>query len=293
MTGTASFRHQWFQGRLSALAYRREKGRRAFLIGGLATVSLLAGQAISASPALLVVIAVCASAGATLLVALLNVPLDVRRAHDLGLSGWWLVIGYAAIYAALYALLYPPNDAAVAAAAVALLSFIAGGALFGVLLGWLRGQVGPNAYGEPPPSEAVTALFVDSRWIKRLIELSFEPYGDGFVFYKNAWSSGIPVTAEEREAYLSAEPFAWSAIRKGFEGRRPLTPPQELRTVLDRLRVYPTFMMLPVLVFAWIALRFASAIQEPLLRVPIIFFGVIGLGLSLITFVAKLLPARR
>lgn len=38
---------------------------------------------------------------------------------------------------------------------------------------------------------------------RALLDSSFEPYGEGFLFYRTHWSRGIPVSAAEREAYLA------------------------------------------------------------------------------------------
>jgi hypothetical protein len=44
---------------------------------------------------------------------------------------------------------------------------------------------------------------------RELLSVSFEPADAGFVYFQNAWSHGILVTEEEREAYL-AIPMAGS-----------------------------------------------------------------------------------
>ena len=33
---------------------------------------------------------------------------------------------------------------------------------------------------------------------RSILEVSFESRGDGYVYYRNRWSPGIPVTATER-----------------------------------------------------------------------------------------------
>jgi hypothetical protein len=43
---------------------------------------------------------------------------------------------------------------------------------------------------------------------RRILETAFEPDGDGFLFYRNRWSGGVPVTAAERDAYLRKSAFA-------------------------------------------------------------------------------------
>ena len=56
----------------------------------------------------------------------------------------------------------------------------------------------------------------------RLYSVAFEPFGDGFVYYRNRWSRGVPVSADERERFLSSNPF--SAYRLGREWARQRTP---------------------------------------------------------------------
>lgn len=43
---------------------------------------------------------------------------------------------------------------------------------------------------------------------RRILETAFERDGDGFLFYRNRWSGGVPVTAAERDAYLRKSAFA-------------------------------------------------------------------------------------
>lgn len=38
---------------------------------------------------------------------------------------------------------------------------------------------------------------------RAFLDSSFEPDGDGFLFYRTHWSRGIPVSPAEREAYLA------------------------------------------------------------------------------------------
>jgi hypothetical protein len=37
---------------------------------------------------------------------------------------------------------------------------------------------------------------------RHMLDSSFEPHGDGYVFYRHHFARGVPVTAAEREAYL-------------------------------------------------------------------------------------------
>jgi hypothetical protein len=48
---------------------------------------------------------------------------------------------------------------------------------------------------------------------RRLLETSFEPHGAEFLFYRHRWSSGISVSAAEREEFLAIPPLR---SRRGF-----------------------------------------------------------------------------
>ena len=60
---------------------------------------------------------------------------------------------------------------------------------------------------------------------REILALSFEPNGDGYIYYRNRWSRGIPVTAAEREAYLRIPAFgSRRAWRASITGRETLPP---------------------------------------------------------------------
>jgi hypothetical protein len=53
---------------------------------------------------------------------------------------------------------------------------------------------------------------------------AFEPSRGGFVFYENAWSRGIPVSADERQAYLYGSQSEWLEAIAGREATMPRRP---------------------------------------------------------------------
>jgi hypothetical protein len=58
----------------------------------------------------------------------------------------------------------------------------------------------------------------DPQEIRRLREGAFEPLGEGYVYFKHRWAPGLPVTAEEREAYLAAPGLSFGApFSRGLE----------------------------------------------------------------------------
>ena len=69
-----------------------------------------------------------------------------------------------------------------------------------------------------------------------ILELAFEPYGERFLFYRDRFSPGIAVTAQERDDFLSAG--IWERRKWVSEiGRRsPAGPPRDGKEAVKRLR---------------------------------------------------------
>jgi hypothetical protein len=77
---------------------------------------------------------------------------------------------------------------------------------------------------------------------RALLELSFERDGDGYLFYSNRWARGVPVTAQEREAYLAAPTLAANrAFHRSLRGRSATAPARKPGQVQKR-----TFASLPL-----------------------------------------------
>jgi len=53
---------------------------------------------------------------------------------------------------------------------------------------------------------------------------SFERTEDGFIYYANAWSKGIPVSAAAREAYIFGPRSEWFEAILGQAGTVPRRP---------------------------------------------------------------------
>ena len=88
-----------------------------------------------------------------------------------------------------------------------------------------------------------------------MLVLSFEPNGDGYTYYHNRWSRGVPVTAEEREAYLDIPALgSRRAWRAAISGRRTL-PPRPYGPTARKIRgALPLRMALSGIVFGIAAL---------------------------------------
>ncbi len=77
---------------------------------------------------------------------------------------------------------------------------------------------------------------------RAFLDSSFEPHGDGYAFYRHHWARGIPVTAEEREAYLRP-PLDGSRrdFHEAIRGRAAVLPRRSwLRSQQATLAAIPT-----------------------------------------------------
>ena len=55
----------------------------------------------------------------------------------------------------------------------------------------------------------------------------FEPHGDGFLFFDNIAAPGVPVSAEERAAFIADRTSSAQArLRRRIAGRSPTAPPR-------------------------------------------------------------------
>lgn len=119
---------------------------------------------------------------------------------------------------------------------------------------------------------------------RRMLELSFEPLGDGYVFYRNRWSPGIPVSAPEREAYLSElAPFSASqrAFLASIKGREPVAPPRGGRASWLIVDALPG----PV---PWVLLAFAGYAGSRAVRTALPWLQ-LGLAAAAVMFLAAAL----
>jgi hypothetical protein len=59
---------------------------------------------------------------------------------------------------------------------------------------------------------------------RELLMTAFEKEGDHWVWYANAFSTGVPVTAEERELYLDFNPLGFRQAIRGRAASQPRRP---------------------------------------------------------------------
>lgn len=97
---------------------------------------------------------------------------------------------------------------------------------------------------------------------RALLELSFEPSGEDYVYYRNRWSQGVPVSVAEREAYLKTAVFGSRAAWHKSIANRQLVPPRPYFPVLRKLlATMPLSMAASGLLFGLIGLT--VGIAEP------------------------------
>lgn len=109
---------------------------------------------------------------------------------------------------------------------------------------------------------------------------SFEPHGDGFVFYRHHWAPGVPVSAEEKEEYLRP-PLDGSrnAFYGRIRGRAPVVPRRPwLRSHAATLTGIPAaFGFGLVLLGAWMTWR-GLGFAEPAPRWLLLVAGAMGVA---------------
>jgi hypothetical protein len=132
---------------------------------------------------------------------------------------------------------------------------------------------------------------------RRLFALSFEPDGDQFVFFRNRWASGVPVTADEREAYLSAGIFDAGRRRefvRKVRDRAPIRPPRRTDGGLRRqmLRSFPPFTIVVYLTFGLLAFSFAADQRVWLWQWLLVPGGLLSVGMAGAIVAAKLVRHR-
>ncbi|WP_293648721.1 hypothetical protein [Sphingopyxis sp. RIFCSPHIGHO2_12_FULL_65_19] len=98
-----------------------------------------------------------------------------------------------------------------------------------------------------------------------ILELAFEPYGEEFLFYRDRYSSGIAVSAQERDEFLNAgfwERRKWvSEVKRRF----PAEPPRDGRQVVQHLRAaMPRRFILISAVFAPLCVIVALGADTPI-----------------------------
>lgn len=67
---------------------------------------------------------------------------------------------------------------------------------------------------------------------RHILATGFERDGDGWLYYRNGWSGGVPVSSEERELYLAGRWLQW---RRRVSGRKAVAPRRPYWRTLRRM----------------------------------------------------------
>ena len=124
-----------------------------------------------------------------------------------------------------------------------------------------------------------------------MLDSSFEPHGDGYVFYRHHLARGVPVTAEERETYLrpsfgeSRSDF-YRAIR-GREASLPRRP--WLRSQRATLAAIPASIGWGLILVGAMLLWRGLEVEAPWRWLPILA-GVMGLAYGALVLAVRLIP---
>lgn len=72
---------------------------------------------------------------------------------------------------------------------------------------------------------------------RNILSTAFEPCEGGYLYYRNRWSSGVRVSAEEREQFISSNAAEAFLLGRQFAQRPPVTPPRHasLWLIVDAL----------------------------------------------------------
>lgn len=138
-------------------------------------------------------------------------------------------------------------------------------------------------------------LFRTTRGEERhFLESSFEPSGDGFAFYRHHLARGVAVTAEEREAYLSA-PLDGSRRRFHDSIRgRPATLPRRpwLRSQRATLAAIPAGFGLGLLLVGAMLLWRSAGFEDSGLRWLLAGAGALGTIYGIAVLAVRLAAGR-
>ena len=125
---------------------------------------------------------------------------------------------------------------------------------------------------------------------RSLLESSFEPHGDGYVFYRHHWARGIPVSAEERAEYLRP-PIDGSrrSFYRKIERRAPVTPRRPwLRSQAATLRAMPAGVAIGLVAVGGLTLERSDDFAVPGLAWLLFVAGAMALGYGSLALAVRL-----
>jgi len=127
-----------------------------------------------------------------------------------------------------------------------------------------------------------------------MLDVAFEPDGDGYIYYRRHWAPGVRVTAAEREEYLRA-PLVGSrrAFHRKLEGRSPVRRRRGYWTsVGTMLAAFPASFGLAFLGFGAILLVNGAFAGHPALKGLFLLAGAMSAAFGPAILVARWRGAR-
>jgi hypothetical protein len=123
---------------------------------------------------------------------------------------------------------------------------------------------------------------------RETLALSFEQTEHGFLYYHYAWSRGIPVTPEEREAYLDIPVFGLRHTwRRSLAGRETAPPRAYWPTLWKLLRTMPLSMAFIVLNVGAVGVLFG--LYEPNIALAVVYTA---FGCAMLLFSGAIVASR-
>lgn len=61
---------------------------------------------------------------------------------------------------------------------------------------------------------------------RKLLSTAFEPYQSGYLYYRNRWAGGVPVSPEEMEEFISSDALRAMQLGREYAKRTAVTPPR-------------------------------------------------------------------
>lgn len=124
---------------------------------------------------------------------------------------------------------------------------------------------------------------------RSFLDSSFEPVGDGYAFYRHHFARGIPVTSEEREAYLRP-PLDGSRrdFHAAIRGREAVLPRRPWRRSQEAtLAAIPAGFGLGLTLLGTMLIWRGSGFQGPV-RLLLLVGGTLGFVYGLLVLAARL-----
>jgi hypothetical protein len=129
---------------------------------------------------------------------------------------------------------------------------------------------------------------------RRILAQSFEQGADGYTYYRNAWSRGIPVTEAEREAYLAIPAIGSRRTWLSAIAGRPSVPRRAyFPTVFNVYSAMPARTGIAFLSFGTFATFIAQSTDSRLVSAFSAVSGIALVSMGLVVLCGRLRSVRK